>query len=126
VAMHNSDRTHNALQDARVGAGVNPKNVLSLVEKPRKCSQWSWCCDNCGTQGGMSAFIEQCPECRHIRCGSCQMERLSPKDVYYKSQKTSLKRGALLSKGTSAPRLPWPEAQAGNSFQATSAPTLVE
>src|SRR6266536_2298903 len=32
-----------------------------------------WVCDNCGS-GGMTTFIEICPECQHPRCSNCTTE----------------------------------------------------
>jgi hypothetical protein len=32
-----------------------------------------WACHNCGT-GGMTTFIESCPECQHRYCSNCIIE----------------------------------------------------
>lgn len=35
---------------------------------------WTWSCDNCGGEGGMTTQIPQCPECDHHRCLDCPLE----------------------------------------------------
>jgi hypothetical protein len=47
---------------------------------------WTWCCDNCGVEGGMTTQIQQCPGCDHYRCSDCPLEATSRGRAFYSVQ----------------------------------------
>ena len=54
---------------------------------------WTWCCDNCGVEGGMTTKIEQCPGCDHYRCPDCPLEEATSRGrAVYSVQSTSYRR----------------------------------
>jgi hypothetical protein len=42
-----------------------------------------WFCDHCGL-GGMTSFIEECPDCQHRQCQHCRIEEHKHHDGYAK------------------------------------------
>jgi hypothetical protein len=72
---------------------------------------WVWTCDNCRTQGGMTVFIQHCPECQHLRCDHCVLELLRGNTVVFSSSSNDHDWGSTFIPRTPEPTLlPAPEA----------------
>jgi len=60
-------------------AHSNDDVCLATAHRPKDEQQdiftWVWTCHYCKVQGGMTVYIETCPDCSHSRCLDCPTER---------------------------------------------------
>jgi len=120
--MHTSEKRHHALPASGRENG-SPKRMLKRKRNPECEYQWCWSCDNCGTQGGMSLFIQHCPGCQHARCTGCPVEVFRPRDPGCNQSQKRLKVGSLHAEWsyTGAPKVigPGPEYPSGHDSKMT-------
>src|ERR1700710_973123 len=76
---HSSSHANSSRSDKKHGKGRESGG--SKNTEPNYNHHWVWSCHNCGVEGGMDIFTEDCPNCFHTRCGDCITEYVKLRDT---------------------------------------------